>query len=167
MAAVIRLPEDHDLEALTAIYNHYIRETTITFDLEPYSLEQRRQQWFDHYAPTGRHQLWVAELNGRTVGYATSSPFHRKAAYDTSVEMSVYLAADCLGQGIGRSLYNRLFDSLQTEDVHRAYALITQPNPASDRFHRKFGFVQSGHCREVGRKFDRYWDVKWYEKQLS
>jgi phosphinothricin acetyltransferase len=166
MAAVIRLPKDPDLEALTAIYNHYIRETTITFDLEPYDLQQRREQWFNQYASTGRHRLWVAEQEGEVVGYATSSPFHRKAAYATSVETSIYLAPDCLGQGIGRSLYQRLFESLQTEDVHRAYALITQPNPASEQFHQKFGFVQAGHCREVGRKFDRYWDVKWYEKQL-
>lgn len=167
MAATIRLPQASDLATLTDIYNHYIRETTITFDLAPYSLEQRRSQWFDHYAPSGRYRLWVAEQKGRVVGYATSGPFHRKAAYDTSVETSIYLAPDRLGQGIGRSLYSRLFASLQTEDVHRAYAIITQPNPGSEAFHRSFGFAPIGHCHQVGRKFDRYWDVKWYEKDLT
>ncbi len=166
MAAVIRLPQHNDLRALTEIYNHYIRQTTITFDLEPYSVEQRREQWFDHYASQGRHRLWVAEVEETVVGYATSSPFHPKAAYATSVETSIYLAPDFVGQGIGRSLYQQLFESLQDEDIHRAYALITQPNPASEQFHQGFGFEPVGHCREVGRKFGQYWDVKWYEKSL-
>ncbi len=167
MTAVIRLPVIADLAALTEIYNFYICNTTITFDLDPYSVEQRREQWFNHYAATGRHQLWVAEVEGKVVGYATSSPFHRKAAYDTSVETSIYLAPDFVGQGIGRSLYQKLFESLQGEDIHRAYALITQPNLASEQFHQAFGFEQVGHCREVGHKFGKYWDVKWYEKSLS
>lgn len=165
MAATIRLPRPNDLVALTEIYNHYVRHTTITFDLEPYSIEQRRAQWFDHYDNRGRHRLWVAEAEGQVVGYATSSPFHRKAAYATSVETSIYLAPESVGQGIGRSLYQRLFESLSNENVHRAYALITQPNPRSEQFHRGFGFEQVGHCREVGYKFGRYWDVKWYEKR--
>lgn len=167
MVAIIRLPQIADLAALTELYNHYIRHTTITFDLEPYSIAQRREQWFDHYRSQGRHRLWIAEVDGQAIGYATSSPFHRKAAYDTSVETSIYLAQDFVGQGIGRSLYQQLFTSLQGEDVHRAYALITQPNPVSEEFHRAFGFKQVGHCREVGRKFGRYWDVKWYEKCLG
>ena len=165
MAATIRLPVAADLEALTDLYNHYIRHTTITFDLEPYSVERRRQ-WFEQYAPTGRYRLWVAELAGQVVGYATSSPFHRKAAYDTSIETSIYVASHSARQGIGRSLYNQLFASLQSEDIHRAYALITQPNPTSEAFHRGFGFEPVGHCREVGRKFGRYWDVKWFEKVI-
>ncbi len=167
MSVVIRSPLVADVVALTDIYNHYICNTTITFDLEPYSIEQRRALWFDHYASQGRYRLWVAEAAGQVVGYATSSPFHRKAAYDTSVETSIYLAPEFVGQGIGRSLYQKLFESLQGEDIHRAYALITQPNPASEQFHQAFGFEQVGHCREVGRKFGQYWDVKWYEKSLT
>lgn len=167
MAVLIRPALIADLSALTSIYNHYIRETTITFDLELYSVEQRRTQWFDHYSNQGRYRLWVAELEAQVVGYATSSPFHRKAAYDTSVETSIYLAPGSVGQGIGRSLYQQLFESLQGEDIHRAYALISQPNPTSEQFHQKFGFEQVGHCRAVGRKFGQFWDVKWYEKALE
>ena len=167
MVAVIRLPQSTDLPALTALYNYYILNTTITFDVEPYSVERRREQWFSHYAPTGRHRLWVAELAGQVVGYATSSPFHRKAAYSTSVETSVYLTPNALRQGIGQQLYQQLFDSLKDEDVHRTYALITQPNPGSEAFHSAWGFEPVGHCRAVGRKFGRYVDVKWFEKDLS
>jgi len=166
MAATIRPPVATDLAALTELYNHYIRTTTITFDLEPYSVEQRRQQWFEQYNSAGRYRLWVAEREGQAVGYATSSPFHRKAAYATSVETSVYVAPHYSRQGIGRSLYAQLFASLQAEDIHRAYALITQPNPASEVFHQGFGFQPVGHCREVGYKFGRYWDVKWFEKKM-
>lgn len=162
----IRLPRPTDLAALTEIYNHYVCHTTVTFDLEPYSLVQRKCQWFDHYASTGRYRLWVAAQDDCVVGYATSSPFNRKSAYDTSVETSIYLAPQVQRQGIGRSLYERLFQSLAAEDLHRAYALVTQPNPGSDAFHRALGFEPVGYCREVGRKFGRYWDVKWYEKPL-
>lgn len=129
----IRLPSINDLAALTELYNHYVCNTTITFDLSPVSVSQRQAEWFSHYGATGRYRLWVADRGGEVVGYATSSPFHRKAAYQTSVETSVYVAPAYLRQGIGRSLYSQLFASLQGEDIHRAYALITQPNLASEQ----------------------------------
>jgi phosphinothricin acetyltransferase len=155
-----------DIDRLTELYNHYILETTITFDLQPYTVEQRREKWFSHYANSGRHRLLVAEYDRQVVGYATSSQFRVKAAYDTSVETSIYLSAEAQGQGIGSQLYSALFDLLATEDVHRAYAGITLPNEASIAIHHKFGFEQVGLFREVGRKFGRYWDVAWLEKTL-
>ncbi|NEP15753.1 MAG: N-acetyltransferase [Leptolyngbya sp. SIO4C1] len=166
MSLVIRPAQLADVEPLTELYNRYISETTITFDVEPYTVEQRHCSWFDHYHSTGRHRLFVAELNRRAVGYATSSQFRTKAAYDTSVETSVYLHPDAQGQSIGTRLYETLFAALATEDVHRAYAGITLPNPKSIALHIKFGFYSVGRYREVGRKFDRYWDVEWYEKKL-
>ncbi|NJN29366.1 MAG: N-acetyltransferase [Synechococcales cyanobacterium RM1_1_8] len=167
MTTTIRLPQAADLVPLTDLYNHYIRETTITFDLEPYSPEQRQRQWLEHYAPAGPHRLWIAERQGQVVGYASSSALNRKAAYSTSVETSIYLAPDCHRQGIGKMLYEQLFASLAAEDVHRAYAGITQPNLASEAFHRSFGFEAVGRYGEVGRKFGRYWDVVWFEKALA
>jgi phosphinothricin acetyltransferase len=155
-----------DIDRLTELYNHYILETTITFDLQPYTVEQRQDRWFSHYATSGRYRLLVAECDQQVVGYATSSQFRVKAAYDTSVETSIYLSAEAQGQGIGSQLYGALFDLLAKEDVHRAYAGITLPNKASIAIHQKFGFEQVGLFREVGRKFDRYWDVAWFEKAL-
>jgi phosphinothricin acetyltransferase len=155
-----------DIEALTALYNRYILETTITFDLQPYTVQQRQEMWMSHYARLGRYRLLVAERDEQLVGYATSSKLRVKAAYDTSVETSLYLSAEAQGCGIGTQLYSALFEALRQEDVHRAYAGITLPNEASIAIHRKFEFEPVGLFREVGRKFDRYWDVAWFEKAL-
>ena len=167
MALTIRPHRPDDIEPLTALYNTFIRNTSITFDLEPYTVERRRETWFDHYAATGPHRLLVAVLDGEVVGYATSSPFATKAAYQTSVEASVYLKETAHGRSIGTQLYQTLFDQLKTEDVHRIYAGITLPNPASIALHRKLGFQPVGVYREVGRKFGRYWDVEWWEKAIE
>jgi len=154
-----------DVAALTEIYNHYVAETAITFDLVPWSVDERRR-WFDHYASEGRHRLLVADLDGELVGYATSSRFRDKAAYETSVEATVYCRADLGGHGIGTALYRQLFAVLADEDVHRVYAGITLPNEASVALHRRFGFTEIGIYREVGRKFGRYWDVLWLERPV-
>jgi phosphinothricin acetyltransferase len=167
MTTIVRSFCPEDIEVLTALYNRYILETTITFDLQPYTVQQRQAKWMSHYAAAGRHRLLVAECDKQVVGYATSSQLRVKAAYDTSVETSVYLCAEAQGRGVGSQLYQALFEALAEEDVHRAYACITLPNEASITLHRKFGFEQVGLFKEVGRKFERYWDVAWLEKALS
>ncbi|MET8676985.1 N-acetyltransferase family protein [Streptomyces sp. NPDC004647] len=164
-----------DLQALTEIYNHYVRETAITFDTEPFTPEQRRP-WLLSHPQDGPHRLLVARdlpddpgdrLPGRLLGYATSSTFRPKPAYDTSVEVSVYCAPGAGGRGVGTLLYEALFEALRGEDLHRAYAGLTVPNEASVRLHTRFGFECVGTYREAGRKFGRYWDVARYEKALS
>ena len=109
----------------------------------------------------------VAVSEGRAIGYASSSRFHQKAAYETSVETSVYLAHESVGRGAGSRLYEVLFRHLDREDVHRAYAGIALPNPASIALHERFGFKRAAHFTEQGRKFGRYWDVAWYEKPIG
>ncbi|MGB7087663.1 MAG: N-acetyltransferase family protein [Phormidesmis sp.] len=167
MTIIIRDFCSADIEQLTYLYNRYISETSITFDLHPYTVAQRQAAWMDHYAPSGRHRLLVAEQGGQLLGYATSSQFRTKAAYDTSVETSIYLWPEKRQRGVGTQLYTALFAALAKEDVHRAYAGITLPNEASIAIHRKFGFEQMGVFREVGRKFGRYWDVAWFEKEIA
>jgi len=162
----VRPATGDDLEAVNDIYNHYVAESHITFDVEPVSMEQRRE-WFTHYGPAGRHRLFVAEDGGRVVGFASSSRFRPKPGYLTSVETSVYLEPDATGRGAGSRLYESLFKSLEGEDVHRAYAGIALPNPASIALHEKFGFKRVAHFTEQGRKFGRYWDVAWFEKPLE
>lgn len=166
MTTIIRLPQATDLAPLTELYNYYILNTTITFDIAPYTIDQRRDSWWCHYEHQGRHRLLVAEQDQIVVGYATSSQFRTKAAYDTSVETSIYLSPQAQGKGLGSQLYQALFHSLANEDVHRAYAGITLPNPASIALHQKFGFCSVGRYQEVGRKFEQYWDVEWFEKNL-
>ena len=161
----IKRADQGDLLALLAIYNHYIINTPITFDLEPRTLAQR-QTWFDQFKPSGPHQCFVAAKAGQPIGWACSDRFKAKAAYDTSVSTSIYVAHTETGQGLGRRLYETLFAAL-AGGSHRAYAGITLPNDASVGIHRAFGFALIGTQREVGRKFGRYWDVALYEKALS
>ena len=165
MTLGVRAARSEDLAALTAIYNHYVEHTHITFDLEPFTVEQRRS-WFAHYSSTGPHRLLVAEEDGVVLGYATSGRFRDKAAYDPSVETTVYCASDALGRGAGSALYEALFEALREEDVHRAYAGVALPNDTSLALHRRFGFTEVGTFHEVGRKFGRWWDVTWLELRL-
>ncbi|MEU0371450.1 N-acetyltransferase family protein [Streptomyces sp. NPDC006283] len=170
----VRAGTEADLEALTDIYNHYVRETPITFDTTVFTPEERRS-WLRSHPEDGPHRLLVAQdvrfvdTNPAVgiLGYATSSPFRPKAAYSTSVEVSVYCAPAAAGRGIGTLLYKALFEALESEDVHRAYAGVALPNEASVRLHTRFGFRHVGTYEEVGRKFGRYWDVAWYERPMN
>ena len=154
-----------DLPALTDIYNHYVATTSITFDLHPFTVEARRA-WFDAHPPGGRHRLLVATDPAGLLGYASTSAFRAKAAYDTTVEASIYLRPTASGRGVGRALYGALFEAIAGEDIHRIAAGITMPNPASVALHERFGFGPVGVFSEVGRKFGQYWDVAWYERPL-
>ncbi|MEV0186413.1 N-acetyltransferase family protein [Streptomyces sp. NPDC050625] len=163
----VRPGAEADLEALTDIYNHYVRETPITFDTAVFTPEERRP-WLLSHPEDGPYRLMVAmDADSQEIlGYATSSPYRVKPAYSTSVEVTVYLAPHAGRRGIGTLLYEALFKALESEDLHRAYAGIAQPNEASTRLHERFGFRYVGTYGEVGRKFGRYWDVAWYEKEL-
>lgn len=162
----VRPAAEDDLEAINDIYNHYVVETHITFDDEPMDMETRRE-WFSHYEATGRHRVLVAVQGETVIGYASASRFRPKPGYLTSVETSIYLAPDATGQGAGGKLYAELFKAIAGEDLHRAYAGIALPNPASVALHQKFGFKRVALFSEQGRKFGRYWDVAWFEKPLG
>lgn len=155
-----------DLSAVNDIYNQYVAESHCTFDVEPMSLDARKE-WFRHYGNSGRYRVVVAVSEGVVIGYASSGRFRPKPAYETSIETSVYLAPESVGRGAGTRLYEGLFKSLEGEDVHRAYAGIALPNPASIGLHERFGFKRVAHFTEQGRKFGRYWDVAWYEKPIG
>lgn len=159
----VRPATPDDLPALTDIYNHYVIHTAITFDVRPFAPEDRRT-WFDDH-PGGRHRLLVAvEDDGTCVGYATTSRWRPKAAYNTTVEASVYCHPAAIGRGCGSALYGALFEAIRSEDIHRIVAGISLPNAASVKLHERFGFSRVGVFHAVGRKFDRYWDVAWFER---
>jgi phosphinothricin acetyltransferase len=155
-----------DLERINEIANQYIRETHYNFELEPMTSEQRRE-WFSTFADQGRHRLLVGLTGDLVIGFASSGRYRPKHGYDTSVETSIYLAPEAVGRGAGSKLYEALFKSLEHEDIHRAYAGIALPNPASIALHERFGFKRVAHFTEQGRKFERYWDVAWYEKPMG
>ena len=163
---IVRPATEGDLSSINDIFNVYVVESHYTFDLEPITMPGRLE-WFSHYGETGRHRVMVASVDDRVVGYACSSRFRPKPGYVTSVETSVYLAADATRRGLGTRLYDALFVAIRSEDVHRAYAGIALPNPASVALHERFGFRQVAHFTEQGRKFDRYWDVAWFEKPMG
>jgi phosphinothricin acetyltransferase len=153
-----------DLAALTDIYNHYVVHTAVTFDLRPSTVDERRP-WFEDHKASGSHRLLVATNGeGQCLGYASTSRWRPKAAYDTTVEASVYCHPAAVGQGCGTALYSALFQLLSHEDVRTIVAGISLPNPASIALHTRFGFQPVGVFHAVGRKFDRYWDVAWYER---
>jgi phosphinothricin acetyltransferase len=162
-AISIRAAVRGDVPRLTEIYNHYVVHTPVTFDVEPYTIE-KREAWFHQFAATGRHRIFVAEESGAVLGYACTMRFRPKAAYETTVEMSIYCATEATGKGIGSRLYTALFEALRDEDIHRYVAGYTLPNPVSAALHERFGFKRVGVFTENGRKFGRYWDVAWNER---
>jgi len=162
----VRLARQSDAEAIRAIYNAEVVGSTVTFDLEPYTVE-RREAWFSQFGASGRYRLFVAEENGSVVGYAGTTRFRPKAAYETTVETTIYCDQRAIGKGIGSRLYRVLFDALQGEDIRRIVAGYTLPNPASAALHERFGFQRVGVFTENGRKFGRYWDVAWNERPLK
>ena len=156
-------PADHD--GITAIYNHYVGTSNVTFDITPFS-KAERAPWFGQFGTAGSHRLFVAVRDEAVLGWASSTRLRPKPAYDRSVETTVYLDPDATGCGLGRLLYDRLLGELEAAGVHRAYAVIALPNPVSVAFHERYGYRRVGLFEEVGYKFDRYWDVAWYERPI-
>lgn len=154
-----------DQPAIVDIYNHYIENSPCTFDTQTFSVADR-QPWFAQFerAP---YACLVAVLGEDVVGYACCQRFKERPAYATSAEVSIYIDAHTAGRGIGTALYAELFDYLSEQPLHRVYAGITLPNDASVQLHHKFGFAQIGRYNEVGFKFNKYWDVAWFEKPLA
>jgi phosphinothricin acetyltransferase len=152
-----------DASGINAVYNPYVRDTAITFDVEEVSIEARRRQ-LDQRLNDPRTPVLVGEQDGRVVAFAAAAPFDPRGAYETSVKTSVFAAPGLEGAGWGRKLYAVLFERLDREDVHRAYALIAPPNDRSVALHKAFGFRQVATLSEVGRKFGRYHDVIWFER---
>jgi phosphinothricin acetyltransferase len=155
-----------DLPRLTEIYNYYVIHTPVTFDIEPYTVE-KRAAWLNQFGATGRHRLMVAHEKGVVLGYAGTTQFRVKAAYDTTVETTIYCDQQAIGKRIGSLLYGALFEALKGEDIHRIVAGYTLPNDASAALHARCGFKPVGIYTEVGRKFRRYWDVQWTERPLK
>ncbi len=166
MAPVVRTGRPADLPELTRIYNHYVRTSGATFDVEEQSLGARRG-WLEQHAATGPHRLLVAEESGRLLGWSSSGPLRPRPAYARSVETSVYLDPNATGRGLGSLLGSALLEVLADEDLHRAFALVAVPNDASEALHRHLGYRLVGTWSEAGRKLGRWWDVRWYERPLG
>ena len=153
-----------DLRQIVEIYNHYVMHSSATFEVVPVTVEDRLE-WLELHTRGERHRLVVAtDAGDRVVGWATTSPFRPRAAYETTVESSVYCRSGSEGRGVGSALYRSLFASIQGEDIERVVAGVCLPNASSVALHQRFGFRAVGVFSSVGRKFGRYWDVAWYER---
>lgn len=174
----IRAARAADAAAINRIYNHYVRRTTVTFDIEPWS-DARRRDWLaefinpgdagerDNRGNPGIYHALVAEWDGVVAGFAFNHAFRAKPAYRRATETTVYAAPDLQARGLGRALYAELFRRIAATDLHRAYAVIALPNAPSVALHRRFGFTRIATLSEVGYKFDAYIDAAWFEKALT
>lgn len=161
----VREARDEDSQRLTDIYNHYVINTHVSFDTEPVNAPARRK-WLSHYNRNPLHRLFVGTANGQVVGYSSSSEFRPKPAYYRSVETTIYLAPEALGNGWGKRLYQHLIDQLTSTDVKRCYGIIALPNDASVTLHAELGFHEVAHLTDVGFKFNKFWDTLWMELSL-
>lgn len=167
MEPVVRSAETRDIPAINEIANWYIEHTTVNFDTEPWGLD-RRYAWAAGFNRRGvPYHLLVCEHQGRLTGFCCNTRFRPKKAYDSSTETTVYTARDAGMRGYGTLLYGTLLEMLRDEPLHRAYAIITLPNPASIRLHERFGYTAAGLFDEAGWKFNRYHNVAIYQKVLT
>ncbi len=161
---MIRPAQASDAAAIAAIYNHYIATTTISFEEEPVAVDDMARR----IADVGAKLPWlVFEQEGRVLGYAYATPWRVRSAYRFSVESSVYVAPDSARLGIGKRLYQALLEALRAREVHVVIGGIAQPNAASVALHEHMGFEQVAMFKQVGRKFDRWIDVGYWQLQLG
>ena len=159
----IRLANDQDAQGILAIYAPIVRDTTISFELEPPSIEEMQ----DRIATTLQRYPWlVCESQEQILGYAYASRHRERAAYQWSADVSVYVEAGARRRGIARGLYEPLLGILKDLGYYSALAGIAQPNVASVAFHETMGFQPVGIYRNIGYKLGSWHDVGWWQLQL-
>jgi L-amino acid N-acyltransferase YncA len=163
MNAVIRLATPDDAPGVQAIYAPIVRETAISFELEPPSVEDMQQRIME----TLEHMPWlVCERRRNILGYVYASKHRTRPAYQWSVDVSVYVQMHARRAGVGQALYRSLFALLALQGFYNAYAGITLPNPASIGLHESLGFQPVGVYRAVGYKLGAWYDVGWWQLML-
>jgi L-amino acid N-acyltransferase YncA len=164
MTPIIRLATESDLPAINEIYNYYILRSTCTYQLEPEPLEGRRA-WFAAHRPE-RYPVIVAESGGEIVGWGSLSKFRDRAAYDPTVEASVYIRHDRHRQGLGEALLKDLIRRARELGYHSLIGGASADQTASIALQEKLGFERVGIFKEVGFKFGRRLDVIFMQLML-
>lgn len=152
-----------DASAICAIYNPYVRETVISFEQTPVSESQMAERIREYSA---LYPWLVAQLNGNVVAYAYATRWRTRAAYDHTLESTIYVEKNYTGRGIAKPLYLALLAALKARGVHAVVGCIALPNAASVAMHEKCGFVKVAHFPQVGRKFERWVDVGFWQANL-
>jgi phosphinothricin acetyltransferase len=162
-APVIRAATPADAPALLKIYRPFVESSVVSFELEVPSLDEFRKR-IEKYSASW---AWlVAYVDGQCAGYAYASALREREAYRWSAETSAYVHPNYYRTGVGRRLYLALFDALAAKGFCNAYACIALPNDPSIAFHRSLGFTHIGVFNAVGRKFDAWHDVSWWQLRL-
>ena len=164
MNITVRLAERRDAEAIRAIYNLEVAESTVTFDLVPRTLDQQ-VEWIDEHS--GGHPAEVAvDDDGQVVGFGSLSPYRDRPAYNPTVENSVYVRRDARREGVGRALLDELVRLAAAHGFHSMIARIVGGHAASIALHEACGFETIGTEREVGRKLGKWLDVLLMQRML-
>lgn len=162
---MIRAVQASDFGAIAAIYNHFIQHTLVTFEEAILSADEfglRINEVLNAGLP-----WFVAEEDGKLLGYAYASKWKGRCAYRYSVEVTVYLSPQATAKGWGSRLYSQLFEMLRQQSVHVALAGIALPNAASIALHEKFGMEKTAHFKEVGFKKGQWIDVGYWQLILD
>ena len=159
----IRNAQVEDAANLVAIYAPYIEKTAITFETQVPTVED-----FENRIKKTMEKFpyLVAIEEGQIVGYAYASTYYARAAYDWTVELSVYVQKEARGKGVGTLLYTALEEELTARGFKNFLACIALPNPASIALHEKRGYEQVAHFKKVGYKFGTWHDIVWLQKSL-
>jgi len=161
---IIRLADTNDTHSLLKIYTPYVTETSISFETE-IPLISEFQNRIDVILK--KFPFIVYERDHQILGYAYASSHRSRAAYDWSVECSVYVEQGFHSQKIGTRLYQELFQLLKVQGVVNIYAGITLPNSNSVKIHENFNFTPIGIYKDAGFKQGKWWDVQWWQLQLQ
>jgi L-amino acid N-acyltransferase YncA len=160
----VRTARPDDAAQVADIYNYYVVNSHATFELDAVDpIEMLRRM--EHGWALG-YPFLVYESDTGILGLAYAHRYRERQAYSQSVEVSVYIRNGSEGKSIGTGLYQRLLKEIGSKDFHVIIAGIALPNDASIRLHEKFGFRKVAHFEEVGRKFDRWVDVGYWQKIL-
>jgi L-amino acid N-acyltransferase YncA len=162
-APTLRPVTPDDAAAICAIYNPYVRDTAISFELAPVTEADMAQRIRGYSA---LFPWLVAELEGRVAAYAYATRWRTRAAYDQTLESTIYVDKAYTGRGIAKPLYLELLRELKARGVHAVVGCIALPNDASVAIHEKCGFVKVAHFPQVGRKFERWVDVGYWQATL-
>jgi phosphinothricin acetyltransferase len=160
----IRIARAGDAREIQAIYAPYVRDTAISFERDPPSVEEMARR-IERVLALCPWLVW--EEGGRVVGYAYAGPHKERHAYQWSVDVSAYVDREFHGRGIGGALYRELLSILRGQGFFNAYGGITLPNAASVALHESAGFAPLCVYRGVGFKLGRWHDVGWWELRLA
>ncbi|HET6906492.1 MAG TPA: arsinothricin resistance N-acetyltransferase ArsN1 family B [Rhodanobacteraceae bacterium] len=153
-----------DAERICEIYNHYVTKTIVTFEERPVTADEMRAR-ID--AVADKFPWLVLERDGGIAGYAYAAPWKARIGYRFSVESSIYFAPEYVGHGFGSVLYGALLRALPPLGIQCVIGGAALPNPGSVALHEKLGFSKVAHFRRVGRKFDRWIDVGYWQLMLQ